>query len=263
MKKEIVVPLIILVAVIFISGCAGQKGALPAALSGQPYSYIIPSPAEGKGPFSCSVSSDSVIPNGLSFQGCTLSGTAPALLGVSEKIFSFKFLITDAQGKTYGPFDAALPVSVGPPEFSPPDLPEAGVGKDYLFNFCENPTALDCTESYSIAGGAGTPYTFSAAGLPLGLFLKSNGELGGKIPEETQEGEKTFRVCAIDSSRAEDCKDVKLTIKKNIALEYRLSLKSTKTYSGEMVNFNSCGGSAKEEGSITYEINHLSAIRFG
>ncbi|MBI2129109.1 putative Ig domain-containing protein [Candidatus Woesearchaeota archaeon] len=128
---------------------------------------------------------------------------------------------------------------------------------DYAFSFCDNPAALDCTSSYSVSGGAGAPYTFSAAGLPLGLFLSPNGELSGKIPKEAQEGERTFRVCAIDSARVEDCKDVKLSIKKNTALKYRLVLKSTKTYSGEVVNFNYCGGSAKEDGSIIFEIDEV------
>ncbi|MBI4452827.1 hypothetical protein HY637_05325, partial [Candidatus Woesearchaeota archaeon] len=231
--------------------------ALPAALSGKDYSYDIPAPSGGTGPFSCAATPDSVIPTGLSFNGCTLTGTAPTLLGVSEKVFSFKFSITGADGKFYGPFDATLPVSVGPPEFLPPELPEAAIGQDYLFSFCDTPTAFDCTQSSSITGGAGAPYTFSATGLPLGLFIKPNGELSGKIPEETLEGDKTFNVCVIDSARVEDCKDVKISIKKNIVLEYRLSLKSTETYGGEVVNYNFCGGSAKEEGSITWEIDEV------
>ena len=254
MKKETVIILIILFA-IFIAGC--DSGALPAALSGQDYSYDIPAPSGGKGPFSCAATPDSVIPTGLSFNGCTLTGTAPTLLGVSEKVFSFKFSITDADGKSYGPFDATLPVSVGPPEFLPSELSEAGVGQAYSFSFCDNPTALDCISSSSISGGAGAPYTFSATGLPLGLFFSPNGELSGKIPEEMQEGDKTFNVCVRDSAFVEDCKDVKISIKKNIALEYRLSLKSTKTYKGELVNYNFCGGSAREEGSITWEIDEV------
>src|SRR3989344_3530957 len=256
MKKEALITLIIFFT-IFIAGCGSGTGALPAALSGKDYSYDIPAPSGGKGPFSCAATPDSVIPTGLSFNGCTLTGTAPTLLGVSEKVFSFKFSITDADGKSYGPFDATLPVSVGPPEFLPSELSEAGVGQAYSFSFCDNPTALDCISSSSISGGAGAPYTFSATGLPLGLFFSPNGELSGKIPEEMQEGDKTFNVCVRDSAFVEDCKDVKISIKKNIALEYRLSLKSSLDYGGEVVNYDFCGGSAREKGSITWEIDNV------
>ena len=176
-------------------------------------------------------------------------------MGVSEKIFSFRIIITDAQGKAYGPFDATLPISVGPPEFLPPELPQAGVGKEYSFSFCDNPAAMDCLGSSSISGGAGAPYTFSATGLPLGLFLDPNGNLYGKIPQQAQEGEAVFRVCAIDSARIEDCKDVKLSISNSIALQYRLSLKSSLDYEGEVVNFDFCGGSAKEAGLLSWEID--------
>lgn len=256
-KKEALITLIILFA-IFIAGCGSGQGKLPAALAGQWYSYAIPTPSGSTGPFSCAVSSDSALPAGLSFNGCTLTGTAPTLSGVTEKVFSFKFSMTDAAGKVYGPFDASLPVSVGPPELSVPKMPDAGVGQDYAFPFCEYPTAMDCTSSPLIlAPGAGAPYSFSATGLPLGLFLSPNGLLTGKIPEGTQEGDKTFNVCMIDSARVEDCKDVTLSIKKNVALEYRLSLKSRLDYSGEVVNFNFCGGSAREFGAITWEIDEV------
>ncbi len=263
MKKESVIVLTILVAFVFISGCAQQSvpGKLPAALSGQPYSYAISVPDGNKGPFTCTATPDSVLPSGMSFDGCTLKGTAPTLLGTSEKTFSFKFTITDTNGKAIGTFDATLPVTVGPLEFLPPELPDAEIGQRYLFSFCEVPTALDCSSSSSITGGAGAQYTFYATGLPLGFFLNSNGELSGMIPDGTQEGDKTFRVCAVDSSRVEDCKDMKLTIKKKETRKYKVSLKASQTYHGEVALYlTSANGGytiVYEDGSVKWEMNDV------
>lgn len=254
MEHKIVLSLVCLVAL--ISGCAGQ-GALPSALSGELYTYDVPVPTDGTAPFSCSMTAGAVLPAGLTFQGCTLSGTAPTLVGVTEKMFSFQFTITDASGRTYGPIDATLPVRVAPLEFSPSPLPAAARGQLYTFNFCDTPSALECPQSASISGGAGPPYTFSATGLPLGLFLTPDGALSGTIPEEAPEGPIEFAVCAIDSSRTEDCADVTLDVTTRRTLQYTLRLKATHTYNAESVNHNRCGGSAYETGVMTWEIDDV------
>lgn len=232
MKKEGIIVLAILI-VIFVVGCTPNNGNLPSAISGTEYSYPMPALKEGNGPYNCAITSDSILPGTLTLNECILSGTVPTLEGMTEKIFTFKYTVTDANGIVYGPFDAVLPVTTGPPRFEPPELPDAEIGKEYNFNFCDYPSSLECGQSAYVFGGAGAPLTFSATDLPLGFFLDSSGRLYGTAPENSNEEEKIILICAIDSSYVEDCKYVKLSIKKETSLVFKLNMKATRVYHGE------------------------------
>ncbi len=234
MRKPAVFVILVL-ASLFVLGCSAPAVTLPDAMPGQPYNYALvtstrPLPNVGVPPYKCSVTEDSVLPGTLQFEGCTLTGNAPILLPTStDGTYNFRFIVTDSTGKKSGPFEANLRVTRGSPELTPPQL-DLEIGQPYIFNFCENPTALDCPSSAYVSGGM-PYYSFSATGLPLGLFIMPNGELSGTIPEEANEGTVIFNLCVKDEAFIETCKDVSMTVERGKAISvsptaatYKLSL---------------------------------------
>jgi uncharacterized protein (TIGR03437 family) len=131
----------------------------------------------GRAPYTYSRISGALPPGILMSSGGTIGGTP-----TEEGSFSFRIRATDADGC---PGEKSYTISVVCPAISltPNTLPGAGLGVAY-------------SQTLSASGGE-SPYTFSrtAGALPPGLFLGSNGALGG-TPNAT--GNYNFTIQATD-----------------------------------------------------------------
>jgi len=224
----------LLTAVILFSGCS-QAGEFTAEISfindnlepvnslpaahWDAYYYAEIVPNNGTEPFHCVMLSSS-IPGQMAFGGndCALSGGAGAQPpGTTKAIYPFSFEIHDAIGRVAGPYELSLTVTSEPPIFSA-YLSTAYTGLPYEENLCspESNTPLNCG-SDPIANwpsGGVPPYTFSASGLPLGLFIRSDGLISGTIPETGLIGTYTPELCVTDSAGSEACITEELEVEK-------------------------------------------------
>ena len=112
------------------------------------------------------------------------------------------------------------PTSGGDIVFTPPPISlVATVGDEYKYSFCK-PDLLITTDlcggpfrTTTNPTGGQPPYTFQLDTMggfpPFGIILNLNGLLTGT---PTAEGERTFRVCAIDQVKSQSCQTVSLNV---------------------------------------------------
>ena len=110
---------------------------------------------------------------------------------------------------------ATITPSGGPLTFNAPQPPNGRVGDAYFFSFCGLPDSngANCAGGANLFGGV-APYHFqleTAGGFPpIGLILAPNGALTGTPSGRVTN--HTFKVCAVDTTGANRCPTVSITI---------------------------------------------------
>ncbi len=221
---------------ILIAGCTNSSSTpfttditftdeLGVTVSGLPaahwssYYYAEITPLQGTAPYYCEMIQSS-IPGQINFGGndCALSGDVGAAPpGTTNAIYPFKFNIFDSTGRVAGPFDLSLTVTPEPPSFFA-YLSTAYTGLPYETNLCSptSNTPLNCGSEPKAnwPNGGVPPYRFSASGLPLGLFIRSDGLISGTIPENALIGIYNPSICVTDSVGSETCITEELEVEK-------------------------------------------------
>lgn len=189
--------------------------ALPAGYFGEYYGADI-YPSKGTEPFSCVLSRSSSLPGEIAFypNSCSLGGDVPAAsAGTTKADYPFQFTITDANGNVAGPFSLTLTLTNKPPEFSATSVSDATTLRKYYYSFCGiDSTPLYCENPILVYGGV-PPYRFSVSGQPIGISMRSDGQLSGTIPEGATLGNYTMDVCVADSTGTEACSKVSMRVK--------------------------------------------------
>ncbi|VVB58337.1 Uncharacterised protein [Candidatus Anstonella stagnisolia] len=197
-----------------------EVSSLPAAYAGEQY-YSEVYPSAGTYPFECTLSSGSGLPGEIKFAAgtCELSGRAPLLTSSksTKAEYPFTFGVKDADGVTYGPFTLTLTVIPMPPEFIMINSPKpVQIGTPYSHDFCHpaSDSPLNCghTPPSDDPSSGIPPYTFTASSLPLGLTMRSDGQLGGTVPKGVLPGKQQIEVCAADSTGTVACANTTLTL---------------------------------------------------
>jgi uncharacterized protein YraI len=153
-------------------------GALPTGFNGVAYSQIFTGTG-GTAPYTYSLLS------GMPPTGFTITGDTFAVPSPATGDYSFIIRLTDTSTPTAQTFDRAYTLKIVPPiTLSPASpLPDATAGVAY-------------SATFTGGGGAGSPYSYSATGLPSGLTLTVGGALSGTV---TTAGTYNFDVTVTDS----------------------------------------------------------------